>query len=140
MWSKNIPQEIFFFKNYAENEAGKLVPVHFLFFKKALYQVKPSVLQLDFAAFRQPSDQHTIETNCLKLNTTDLEIFLILIYQIKVWEQFLYDLSAKMFVMLYSINYQISLSACLNFLRYRPICVLQLFVNQVVTSYISKLT
>ena len=31
------PREIFFFKSYAENEAGKLVPDHFLFFKKALY-------------------------------------------------------------------------------------------------------
>ena len=31
------PREIFFFKNYAENEAGKLVPVRFLFFKKGLY-------------------------------------------------------------------------------------------------------
>ena len=26
-----------FFENYAENEAGKLVPDLFLFFKKALY-------------------------------------------------------------------------------------------------------
>ena len=34
---KNIPREIFLFKNYAENEAGKLVPDRFLFFKKALY-------------------------------------------------------------------------------------------------------
>ena len=32
----NIPREIFFFENYAENEAGELVPDHFLFFKKAL--------------------------------------------------------------------------------------------------------
>ena len=32
-----IPREIFFFKNYAENEAGKLVPDRFLFFFKALY-------------------------------------------------------------------------------------------------------
>ena len=31
------PKKIFFFKNYAENEAGKLVPDRFLFFKKALY-------------------------------------------------------------------------------------------------------
>ena len=36
------------FKNYADNEAGKLVPDRFLFFKKALYQVKTSDLQLDF--------------------------------------------------------------------------------------------
>ena len=28
----NILREIFFFKNYAENEAGKLVPDRFLFF------------------------------------------------------------------------------------------------------------
>ena len=29
--------KILFFKSYAENKAGKLVPDHFLFFKKALY-------------------------------------------------------------------------------------------------------
>ena len=57
------------FKNYTENEAGKLVPDRFLFFQKALYQVKASGLQLDFSIFRQPSNQHTIETNGLKLYT-----------------------------------------------------------------------
>ena len=31
------PREIFFFKNYAENEAGKLVSDRFLFFEKALH-------------------------------------------------------------------------------------------------------
>ena len=30
-------REVFFIKNYAENETGKLVPDHFLFCKKALY-------------------------------------------------------------------------------------------------------
>ena len=35
-------------KNYAKNEAEKLVPDRFLSFKKALYQVKASGLQLDF--------------------------------------------------------------------------------------------
>ena len=29
-----------FFKNYVENEAGRLVPAFFLFFKKTLYNVK----------------------------------------------------------------------------------------------------
>ena len=28
-------RNIFFFKKYGENEVGKLVPDHFLFFKKA---------------------------------------------------------------------------------------------------------
>ena len=44
-------REIFFFKNYAENEIGKLVPDHFLFFEMAFYQVKASGLQLDFTIF-----------------------------------------------------------------------------------------
>ena len=33
----DISREIFLFKNYAENEAEKLVPDTFLFFIKALY-------------------------------------------------------------------------------------------------------
>ena len=40
-----------FFKNHAENKAGRLVPDHFLFFKKALYEVKASGLQLSFNMF-----------------------------------------------------------------------------------------
>ena len=47
-----MTREIFLFKNHAENEAGKLVPGHFLLFKKALYLVKVSGLQLDFTVFR----------------------------------------------------------------------------------------
>ena len=35
---------IFFFKNPEENEAGRLVPDLFLFFKKALYEEKASGL------------------------------------------------------------------------------------------------
>ena len=44
--------KIFFFKNHAENEGGKLVPDLFLFFKKALYEVKASGLQLILNHFR----------------------------------------------------------------------------------------
>ena len=39
---------MFYFKNHAENEAGRLVPDLFLFSKKALYEVKASDLQLSF--------------------------------------------------------------------------------------------
>ena len=42
--------KIFFFKNNAENEAGKLVPDP-LFFEKALNEVKASGLQLSFNIF-----------------------------------------------------------------------------------------
>ena len=41
----------FFFKNHAQNEAERLVPDLFLFFKKALYEVKASGLQLSFNIF-----------------------------------------------------------------------------------------
>ena len=47
---------------------------------------------------------------------------------------FVYDFSTKMFLMLYSLSGQISLPEIL------PICMLQLFVNQVVTTWILKLT
>ena len=40
-----------FFENHADNEAGRLVPDHFLSFKKALYKKKASGLQLGFAIF-----------------------------------------------------------------------------------------
>ena len=43
-----MTREIFLFRNHAENEAGKLVQIAFLSFKKSLYWVKASGLQLDF--------------------------------------------------------------------------------------------
>ena len=44
-----------FFKNYAENEAGRLFPDLLLFFKKGLiYEVKASGLQLSFNMFQWP--------------------------------------------------------------------------------------
>ena len=39
---------MFSFKNHAENVAGSLVPDFFLFFEKALYEVKASGLQFRF--------------------------------------------------------------------------------------------
>ena len=48
----SITREIFFFENHTENEAGRLVSDLFLFFKKALYEVNASGLQLSFNQFR----------------------------------------------------------------------------------------
>ena len=45
-------RELFFFKNYTENEAGRLVPDPFLFFEKAYYEAKASGLQLNLDIFR----------------------------------------------------------------------------------------
>ena len=43
---------IFFFKNHAENEAGRLGTDLFLFFEKALYEVKTSGVELSFKICR----------------------------------------------------------------------------------------
>ena len=43
-----LSKEIFFFKNHAENEAGRLVYNLSLIFEKAFYELKASDLQLNF--------------------------------------------------------------------------------------------
>ena len=39
-------------KNHTKNETGRLIPDSFLFFKKALYEVKTSVMEVSFNIFR----------------------------------------------------------------------------------------
>ena len=53
---------------------------------------------------------------------------------------FAYDFQEKYFSCYILLTDQISLPTCLYFLRYWSIYVLQLFVNQVVTSRILKLS
>ena len=42
----------FFIKNFVENEAERVLPDLFLFFKKALYELSVSSLQLSFIIFQ----------------------------------------------------------------------------------------
>ena len=56
-----------FFKNQAENEAGRLVPDHYLFLKKPSNEAKASGLQLTFNIYRWPPTWHTIKTKFIKL-------------------------------------------------------------------------
>ena len=49
---ENIIRKIFFFKNYAEQEAERLVPEFWLFLKKALSEENASDLQLIFNILR----------------------------------------------------------------------------------------
>ena len=72
--NSNFPQ------NLAQNDARRLVPDLFFFFRKALYEAKTISLQLSFNIFRESSTWHTIETNCTKLETIDPEICSILIF------------------------------------------------------------
>ena len=145
MWSVNRTSQEKYFSLKIMQKMRQLFPDRFLFFKKASYQVKASGLQLDYTTFRQPSNQHTIETNSLKLYTIDPEICSILIFQIRIWEYFLQQILCMIFQKNFSscyilLTHQTSLPGCLYFLRYWARCLLQLFVNQVVTSLILKLT
>ena len=64
----NYIEEIYFLKNYVQNEAGELVPDFFLFFEKALYEVKASGLHLIASIyFESPLLEQTIKINCIKL-------------------------------------------------------------------------
>ena len=47
-----IAREVFFFKNHTGNEAGRLVPGLFFFFKEAFSEVYAIGLQLSFNKFR----------------------------------------------------------------------------------------
>ena len=127
--------KMFLFKNHAENESGRLVLDLFNFFKKPLYQVKASGLQLSFTKFRQPSNWHTIKLSCIKLYP---HIRSILIFFRKDFGNgvclFLHHILCMIFQEKYFSFYilftdQISLSDCFYFLRYWVICVLQSFVS-----------
>ena len=47
--------------------------------------------------FRWPSNQHKLEKNSLKIYTIDPEICSILIFQIRIWEQFLQHILCMIF-------------------------------------------
>ena len=48
----DIMRAIFFFTTHTENESGRLFPDVFLLFKKDIYEVKASGLQLNFSIFK----------------------------------------------------------------------------------------
>ena len=76
-------------------------------FKKALYEPKVNILQLRFNIHYQSSTRHTIKTNCIKAQSINSEIRSILIFQKRVWKQFLHHILSvifKVFLMFYSIN------------------------------------
>ena len=57
---------MFFFKNHAENEAGRLVSHLCLFLKKALRKVKSISLHLSFNILIGPRLGHTIKTKFIE--------------------------------------------------------------------------
>ena len=81
-----------------------------------------------------------------KLQTTWFHLILSFFLKIKrilelVYKpHFLHNFWRKIFSCYILLIDQISLSGCFFFVRYWTICLLQLFVNQAVTSWISKLT
>ena len=64
---KQCSKRNIFFKNYGENEAGRLIADLFLFFKKPIFEVNASGLQLSFNQFRKSSTWQTIKSKYIKL-------------------------------------------------------------------------
>ena len=75
--------EIFSFKNYAENEARRLVANLFLFFIKALYKITKVVRTLVLIYFDGPRLEHGIKTNVQHFRLTVHRYTLIFT---KVWD------------------------------------------------------
>ena len=113
-----------FFKYYAENKAERLIPDFFLCFKEALCEVKASALELSF---------NLLKTNYIKpeidIDPGICSIFELLQKGLGIVSPpgTVYDFSRKMFLRLYSIKSPDFIA------RYWPICILQLFVKQLVT-------
>ena len=64
-------KKIFFFKDYVENDAGRLVSDLVLFFKKALKSNLKFLISIDFSSRWLG---HTRRTNCTKFQTVDWEL------------------------------------------------------------------
>ena len=74
---KNKLREIIFFKNHAENEAGRLVPD---LFQKTLIKAKQVVSKLVLIYFDRPRLRHTIKTKFVTFQTDDPEICSYMIF------------------------------------------------------------
>ena len=118
-----------FFKDYAENEPGKLVLDLFLLFKNALYKVKASGLQLGFNIFRQPSTWDAIKTKCTKLQIIDPKICSILIFQERVWEQFLHHILCICFSVCLSLLLEMLGSLCIAIVCFPGCDVINFEIN-----------
>ena len=136
---------MFLFKNHSENEAGKLVQDHFLFFLKNFILCKSKwsaawfhyiliALKLAYSRSRVFKTLHYWSRDMLDIDFLDKGLGIVSL------AHFVYDFSAKIFFMLYSINWPNFIAWLPSFLRYWVICVSQLFVTQVVMSWILKLT
>ena len=105
-----------------------------LFLKKQKNFIKASALQLSFNIFLQFSTWTYINSKLYKIQTIDPEIQSILIFQKRVFEQFLNLILSmifreKCFSRYIILTDEISLSDCPYFLRYWAISVLQLLFS-----------
>ena len=137
-----MTREIFLFRNHAENEAGKLVQIALLSFKKSLYWVKASGLQLDFTisiALKLAYNKNNLFKTLHywsrdMLNFYFLDKVLLELLGIVSPPQFIYHFLTKLYPILCSINWP-------NFIVWLPLLLeilgnmfIATFFNQVVTS------
>ena len=121
-----------FFKNYAKNEVGRVVPDVFLFFKKLNTRWKQVVCSLVSIDFDSP---HLLYSKSKLHNILDYWFKIMFIFHFSEKSlglvsrpHFVCDFSRKMFLMLHSTNWPNSVesvSDCLYFSRYWAICILK---------------
>ena len=111
-------------RNVFFKKSSRLVPDLFLFFKKALYEIKASGPHLSFNIFGYTLTWHTTKNKLYKTldlrsrDTLNLDI-LKKGLGIVSWLHFVDDFSREMFLMLYILlSNQLWLSRCLYLLRY----------------------
>ena len=73
-----------FFKNHAENEAGKIILDLFLFFKKPLYKVRASDQHLSLNIVWQTLTRTYINNKLYSIS--DPQICSVLIFYKKIWD------------------------------------------------------
>ena len=108
---KNITREIFFFKNHAENEAGRLVPDFFFFFLKKSFiwgkcKWSAAKFQSVLIVLNLPNNNNKIYKTLEYWSRDTLNFdFLKKGQGIVSPPHFVYESSKKMFLKLYSINW-----------------------------------
>ena len=123
--------EIFFKKNHTQNVVENLLPDTFLWINSLMLHIVSFYCMPSWGLSKCIKTQ--MQTTCfciLKSIWTSLEL--------KSLPHFLHDLWRK--YLSYSIKWPNFIFGCLYFVRHRAICLLKLFVNQVATSQILKLT
>ena len=129
---QNIKWEPFFLKNHTQNMMQKLFPD--LFMKNQNWDQQSTASYSLFLLCVKLSAIEMLKLSYRPLAFTSCKAFLKEVWKLSPCLIICMVFEGKYFFCYVLLTDQISLSGCFYFMRYWAICVLHLFVNQVVTS------